>query len=367
MRPSAASMAHPAQVVGGRVLEQPLPRARFLETLPRAAYTAALVRDGRFVREWPLHVQRLSLSLASLHPHLPAPGYSAHLQVRGLSLGGDPRHLCQSPRLSPRRSCVSDGRPPPPADLFSCTQRVAPEAPDGEAALDLLEGSLRGPIGACLSAYRSGAAEVPSLSMLVVALEPPPRESSSAFEVHAHVAPAPARHPRREACLLGAPRAVPVAKDSSWILARRGLEAQRPGDAEVLLSNADGGILEGLTTNFFVVERGAAAVLTLRTAAPSQGVAWGTGRERVLRAARSLGWRVVEDAPLGADANAWVEAFVGNAVDPVQPLERVWCSEDNIWGLGPWARELPGVDGELLAPLRDEVAREMTWTDASMW
>lgn len=246
-------------------------------------------------------------------------------------------------------------------------QRIHPGAPTDEAVLDLLEGSLCGPIGSCLGAYRRTAEQTPSRSMLVVALVPPQHGESGSFEVHAHVAPAPAPHPRREACILGAPRAVPIAKDSAWIEARRGLEAQRPGDAEVLLSTSDGGVIEGLTTNFFVVERRDGRVPMLRTARPVQGAAWGTSRERVLRAARSLGWNVVEDAPLGSESDVWVEAFVGNAIDPVQPLDRVWCGQGNVWGSDSWTRELPGGAGELSAILKDEIEREMTWTDAAVW
>jgi hypothetical protein len=61
----------------------------------------------------------------------------------------------------------------------------------------------------------------------------------------------------------GSPRPWARAKHCEWVLQRRALEAFRPADAaEVILLDGDGGLLEGLVSNFFVVagERSAALV-----------------------------------------------------------------------------------------------------------
>ncbi|GAQ78468.1 hypothetical protein KFL_000130510 [Klebsormidium nitens] len=56
--------------------------------------------------------------------------------------------------------------------------------------------------------------------------------------------------------VMGPGRQMPAAKDSSWAIDRRPLEAPKPPDVgEVLLSNDGEALLEGLLTNFFVVRR----------------------------------------------------------------------------------------------------------------
>jgi len=52
----------------------------------------------------------------------------------------------------------------------------------------------------------------------------------------------------------GSPRQWAHAKHCEWVLQRRDLEAFRPADAaEVVLVDGEGGLLEGLASNFFVV------------------------------------------------------------------------------------------------------------------
>lgn len=74
----------------------------------------------------------------------------------------------------------------------------------------------------------------------------------------------------------GAPRHNAKAKDSEWVLQRQGLEQQKPADVnEVVLSTPEGHIMEGLTSNFFVLQGG--SVVTA-----DEGVLSGTVRELVL-------------------------------------------------------------------------------------
>jgi hypothetical protein len=84
------------------------------------------------------------------------------------------------------------------------------------------------------------------------------------------------------------PRVNAKAKDSEWVRQRQALEASKPGDAnEVILvtpgdgggdtgDHGGGGLLEGLTSNFFVVQGG--AVVTAE-----EGVLSGTVRQLVLK------------------------------------------------------------------------------------
>jgi len=126
------------------------------------------------------------------------------------------------------------------------------------------------------------------------------------------------------AAVLGPPRSLAGAKASCWVRQRAAVEAARPADcAEALLSRSDGALLEGLTTNFFVVERLSDDSLRLRTAAPGDGVLDGVARRRLLHLARSRGLVVLEAAPRLEEASCWTEAFLSNAGKGVTPLREV--------------------------------------------
>ncbi|PNH11873.1 hypothetical protein TSOC_001286 [Tetrabaena socialis] len=124
-----------------------------------------------------------------------------------------------------------------------------------------------------------------------------------------------------QAAVMGRPRTLASAKASSWVAERRQYELSKPAEAsEVLLSDADGRILEGLTTNFCVItvndtndEGGGGGGATLHACGPQSGVALpGVVQGRVLEAARRLGMRVVLAAPDAAERHTWSEAFISN-------------------------------------------------------
>lgn len=76
----------------------------------------------------------------------------------------------------------------------------------------------------------------------------------------------------------GMPRVNAKAKDSEWVRQRKAWEASKPADVnEVLLVSPDGLLLEGLTSNFFVLSADGA----MQTA--DEGVLSGTVRELVLQ------------------------------------------------------------------------------------
>ena len=111
------------------------------------------------------------------------------------------------------------------------------------------------------------------------------------------------------------------------------------GIGEIILT-PDGGatLLEGLTTNLFVVRtrvdmpyHGVAdgkSSLELVTA-PRDSVLPGLARDAVIRASVAEGLPVREEPVLASDADCWTEAFLTNAVRLVQPVREVrWGSSD---------------------------------------
>lgn len=73
------------------------------------------------------------------------------------------------------------------------------------------------------------------------------------------------------------PRVNAKAKDSEWVRQRKAWEKDKPADVnEVLLVTPDGHVLEGLTSNFFVL----GADVAVHTA--DEGVLSGTVRELIL-------------------------------------------------------------------------------------
>jgi len=86
----------------------------------------------------------------------------------------------------------------------------------------------------------------------------------------------------------GAPRSNAEAKDSEWVRQRQGLVASKPQDVnELLLADADGTILEGLSSNFFVIMGGA-----LHTA--GEGILPGTVRDLALQVRRIVETKLTE-------------------------------------------------------------------------
>ncbi|KAI8469616.1 MAG: hypothetical protein J3K34DRAFT_521983 [Monoraphidium minutum] len=188
----------------------------------------------------------------------------------------------------------------------------------------------------------------------------------------------------------GAPRQWAHAKHCAWVLQRRPLEAARPpGAAEVILVDGDGGLVEGLVTNFYVIAEvgpssggggggaddgtpGAAPDLTrleLQTATgPRQAALPGTAQRRVLEAAAALGIRVRADAPRARDKGAWREAFISNSIKGLQAVGTV-----AYWPDGPvpeWELQLPGSRGggagAVTRLLREKVAQLQRVTHASL-
>ena len=167
------------------------------------------------------------------------------------------------------------------------------------------------------------------------------------WTTHAHAAPLP-RFDREPTTLLVAAPALRQtntnAKDVAWPATRAAYDDVKrrmapEGIGEIILT-PDGGatLLEGLTTNLFVVRtrvdmpyHGVAdgkSSLELVTA-PRDSVLPGLARDAVIRASVAEGLPVREEPVLASDADCWTEAFLTNAVRLVQPVREVrWGSSD---------------------------------------
>ena len=113
----------------------------------------------------------------------------------------------------------------------------------------------------------------------------------------------------------GAPRENAAAKDSDWVVQRKGLEESKPVDFnEVVLSTEDGALYEGLSSNFFVLYGG-----VLYTA--GEGILLGSVREAVLRCAEDMDIPIVLKAPSLDDFDAWDAAFVSSTSRMLLPID----------------------------------------------
>lgn len=121
------------------------------------------------------------------------------------------------------------------------------------------------------------------------------------------------------ALVRGAPRANAAAKDSAWVGERAGLAGagKAAGANEVVLVDADGRLMEGLSSNFYAVEADGAV------ATAGEGVLSGTVRDVALRACAGEGIAVRLDAPLLADARAWRGCMVSSTSRLMLPVDEL--------------------------------------------
>ena len=181
-------------------------------------------------------------------------------------------------------------------------------------------------------------------------------------------------------------REIPIAKDSEWVNQRRHFETgsvqtQDGAFGDVLLCLPDGRLTEGLITNLFVVVAVPAEPTTheedtlatsmstsrieVQTAGVKDGVVWGTMRQRVMEACRTLGLGVREVCPRVQERLTWKEAFLTNALRGVQPLCRVTCTceEVNACRVKPWTLEFDESPAKWTGMIRGAVAALLCETD----
>lgn len=128
-------------------------------------------------------------------------------------------------------------------------------------------------------------------------------------------------------------RDMPEAKTSSYLAAMRALkDAQRRGASDALYLNADGQVMEGTRSNFFVF-RGD----TLIT--PSEGVLLGITRQVILELAQ--GRFRVEERPIRYDELSSVdEAFISSSSREITPVTQIDDLLINRGEVGPRTTEL---------------------------
>ena len=112
--------------------------------------------------------------------------------------------------------------------------------------------------------------------------------------------------------------AAPGAKVTNYLAGMLALQrAQARGAHEALLLDASGHVLEGVTSNFFLVIEG--ALLTAKTGSILEGIT----RAYVLRCAASLGIEAREGTIGSAEIEAASEAFLTSSLREILPVVRV--------------------------------------------
>ena len=119
-----------------------------------------------------------------------------------------------------------------------------------------------------------------------------------------------------------------------------------PPVLQVVLVGEGGALLEGLSSNFFVVQGGA-----LRTA--GEGVLLGSVRELVLRVARREGVPVLLSPPLLGELDAWEGALISSTSRLLLPVDEVEVAEAALPRRRAFAR------GGLAARLEELVLAEV--------
>lgn len=121
-------------------------------------------------------------------------------------------------------------------------------------------------------------------------------------------------------------------------------EAKRAGAYESIMCNADGRMVEGSTSNIFVVSGG-----RIRTPALDDGLLAGITRRRVFELAAAAGHPIEEAHLLPEDLRTAEEAFITSSVRGVLPITRVDAQPVGDGRPGRLTRELMGLYDEFLA------------------
>ena len=104
--------------------------------------------------------------------------------------------------------------------------------------------------------------------------------------------------------MFGSPRQNAVAKDSEWVRQRQEIVKDKPADVnEVVMAGANGEILEGTTSNFFVVKEDEDGELVVQTA--GDGVLEGTVRRLVIEICKRENIKMSLSTPSLREIGKW--------------------------------------------------------------
>ncbi|EFN53257.1 hypothetical protein CHLNCDRAFT_137177 [Chlorella variabilis] len=272
----------------------------WLEAAPRGAYTTARTVGGSSVLELSFHIQRLATS-AGLMMEAAAGAASAPAAAAAAADVARLRpRVLAAMQAAVRGYRAASGDADGEVRLTVLVTWQACQAQDGQQeAAPPVAGAGAGNHGSSAAASPAGGAG-----------------EEGAFDVLVHVSALPPRPaPPVRVVMRGAPRHNAEAKDSEWVRQRRGLlHGLPPGVEEVLLVGEGGALLEGLSSNFFAVARGA-----VHTA--GEGILAGTVREVVLAVARREGIPVVLEPPRLADLEAWDGCFITSTSRLLLPVD----------------------------------------------
>lgn len=271
------------------------PAEPWLLASPRGAYTTARTVGGSSVFELTHHVDRLARSVQLMMEAdcLEGKPHAVHLRAKYA-------HLADPARL----------RPLVVASLQAAMAEFRKREPSGSST----------PASSEAAAPPSSHPSELKLTVLVTWEE-------QGDDVYAHVGQLPPRPvPPVKVQVRGTPRSNALAKDSAWVRQRQALQDTKPADVnEILLVEPDGGVLEGMASNFFAVVDGA-----VQTA--GEGVLQGTVRSVALLVAEREGIPVVLKAPKLQDVARWEGAFISSTSRLVLPIDELEAPD---WGPAP--------------------------------
>lgn len=233
--------------------------------------------------------------------------------------GGEPfalgEHLA---RLEGSARAVGIALPAPLSVLERETRAAVDAAANLESTIRILVTRGQGPLG-----LDPAGATCPLRVILVEPFHPPPpsiyREGALAVTVRTE----------------RAADAAPTAKVTNYLASMLAVEkARAAGASEALLLDAAGRVLEGATSNFFVVIGG--ALLT----APEGAILAGVTRARVLSLAPGLGLAVRLGAIGRDDLAAASEAFLTSTLREIAPVVRVDGQAIGAGAPGPVTRRI---------------------------
>eukprot|EP00892_Ulva_mutabilis_P003473 jgi/Ulvmu1/1498/UM011_0228.1 len=158
------------------------------------------------------------------------------------------------------------------------------------------------------------------------------QDGQPCLETHASPMPGRPRAPVKVQ-VKGMPRQNAQAKDSEWVRDRAILEKDKPADVnEILLSEPDGRILEGMTSNFFAVIDG-----ELWTA--GEGILLGTVRDVLLQQCKEHGITVRLQAPSVEDMARWDGCIISSTSRLALPVDELQLWDGVQYQIRSYSRE----------------------------